>query len=337
MRGLQIYIKYTIGDRKLSNRDYSYQTYRLLNSAAKSKNVRYHSRLLDYCTQKYGFNGDQTYLAAVNFHDNLLERLAIQHKRTLLQIFLLNNDIVRYNQVLQEFHYTDATARSLVLNKMLRTDIFYTKEVNDHQRTDLFKKFQLGRFELQNIFRGREGSYVVVGNGPQLVGRGLGAFIDNHQTVIRFNEFETDGFEEDYGAKTDIWIVNKRLLADRELKRKRINVPTWVICSNNYEYKNNTYTTDLFEAYATEKKLAVIPPEVFQALIARLDCLPSSGMAFAYWAFSQAGAGLDGSKFLGFSHLMGKGFTSHYFRDTGQKDHIHQWQREKQIFQEICA
>lgn len=46
----------------------------------------------------------------------------------------------------------------------------------------------------------------VVGNGPSEIGKGLGAEIDSHDIVIRFNNYKTDGFEKDYGSRCDIWM-----------------------------------------------------------------------------------------------------------------------------------
>ena len=46
---------------------------------------------------------------------------------------------------------------------------------------------------------------VIVGSGPTLLGAGLGAKIDAVDIVIRFNRFETVGFEADVGTRTDIW------------------------------------------------------------------------------------------------------------------------------------
>lgn len=51
-------------------------------------------------------------------------------------------------------------------------------------------------------------SIAVVGNGPQELGKGKGYEIDSHDIVIRFNNFNTNGFEKDYGSKTDIFIRN---------------------------------------------------------------------------------------------------------------------------------
>ena len=45
----------------------------------------------------------------------------------------------------------------------------------------------------------------VVGNGPC---DGMGETIDDHATVIRFNNFVTDGFEQHVGRRTSLWVTN---------------------------------------------------------------------------------------------------------------------------------
>jgi len=50
-------------------------------------------------------------------------------------------------------------------------------------------------------------SIVLVGNGPSLRGSKLGKKIDEFDEVIRFNNLNIIGFEEDVGKKTTIWIT----------------------------------------------------------------------------------------------------------------------------------
>lgn len=49
-------------------------------------------------------------------------------------------------------------------------------------------------------------SIAVVGNGPSERGRGLGGEIDAHDIVIRINNYRTNGYERDYGRRTDVWM-----------------------------------------------------------------------------------------------------------------------------------
>lgn len=36
--------------------------------------------------------------------------------------------------------------------------------------------------------------------------RGGGADIDRHDVVVRFNNYVLEGFEQDYGTRTDVWL-----------------------------------------------------------------------------------------------------------------------------------
>ena len=46
---------------------------------------------------------------------------------------------------------------------------------------------------------------LLVGNGPSLIDGRLGAQIDSHAHVVRFNGWTVDGFERDAGTRTTLW------------------------------------------------------------------------------------------------------------------------------------
>jgi hypothetical protein len=54
----------------------------------------------------------------------------------------------------------------------------------------------------------------VVGNGPSLIGKGLGPKIDSFPNVIRINRFRTKGYENDVGSKTTGWHINENFGLD---------------------------------------------------------------------------------------------------------------------------
>lgn len=92
--------------------------------------------------------------------------------------------------------------------------------------------------ELKKILEGK--TIAIVGNGPSEMGKRKGAEIDNHDIVIRFNNYELKGFEQDYGSKTDIWC-----------------------CNLNHDIKNRC------EKY----KMVVLPEEVSHKFISKVDIL----------------------------------------------------------------
>lgn len=56
----------------------------------------------------------------------------------------------------------------------------------------------------ESLVKGK--NIALVGNGPSEMGRGLGGEIDAHDVVIRINNYRINGFERDYGSRTDIWV-----------------------------------------------------------------------------------------------------------------------------------
>lgn len=54
----------------------------------------------------------------------------------------------------------------------------------------------------------REHGIVVVGNGRSILGGGAGAAVDAFRHVLRFNDYEVDGFARDVGSRTSLWVVS---------------------------------------------------------------------------------------------------------------------------------
>jgi tetratricopeptide (TPR) repeat protein len=59
----------------------------------------------------------------------------------------------------------------------------------------------------------RQGTPVIIGNSPKVLGSGLGPRIDSFDRVIRLNDFQTLGHEADVGARTDLWFSSANRLA----------------------------------------------------------------------------------------------------------------------------
>lgn len=70
-------------------------------------------------------------------------------------------------------------------------DVF--ARLKDNHARHLFKTFLKGK------------SVAIVGNGPGEIGKSLGGEIDAHDVVIRINNHRLDGYEADYGTRTDVW------------------------------------------------------------------------------------------------------------------------------------
>lgn len=61
---------------------------------------------------------------------------------------------------------------------------------------------------------------ILIGNGPSALKNKCGKIIDQCSTVIRFNNFHIDGYEEYVGTKTDIWVVTIGYLFRKDIHWK---------------------------------------------------------------------------------------------------------------------
>lgn len=60
--------------------------------------------------------------------------------------------------------------------------------------------------ELKKLLDGR--TVALVGDSDGELGKNKGSEIDDHDIVIRFNNYRISGYSDDYGSKTDIWVRN---------------------------------------------------------------------------------------------------------------------------------
>ena len=85
---------------------------------------------------------------------------------------------------------------------------------------EMFKSLNLDRFFPEKpLFENQfYNSCAVVSSGGSLHKSGLGAFIDSHDIVLRFNNAPTENHENDVGKKTSIRIVNSQVVAKPQFK-----------------------------------------------------------------------------------------------------------------------
>lgn len=136
----------------------------------------------------------------------------IDNKFWLIYISLLceynqdNLSKILLTKYIDRYKLLDIEKFILVLE--LSKKLHYTNELIEQSfliKTTLDKSIENNIFE--NIIKGK--SVAVVGNGPQEIGKGKGKEIDSYDIVVRFNNFQLEGFEKDYGTKTNIWSNNR--------------------------------------------------------------------------------------------------------------------------------
>ena len=52
----------------------------------------------------------------------------------------------------------------------------------------------------------KQDSILIIANGESILNNDYGQFIDKHSVVARINNYQTKGFENQIGSKTDIWL-----------------------------------------------------------------------------------------------------------------------------------
>ncbi|WP_241651005.1 glycosyltransferase family 29 protein, partial [Rosenbergiella nectarea] len=108
--------------------------------------------------------------------------------------------LVKY---IEKHHHKDIENYPLVSS--LCVDLAITNE-NIRKSSFVLKSLYNNRSLLKEICSNKR--IALVGNGPSEIDTRNGEIIDKFDIVIRFNNFMTDGFEKDYGKKTDIWVRN---------------------------------------------------------------------------------------------------------------------------------
>jgi hypothetical protein len=182
----------------------------------------------------------------------------------------------------------------------------------------------------------------VVGNGPQQVDRGTGAEIDAHDIVIRFNNFRTDGYEKDYGKRTDIWVwgAGAGTLGDKERAiYKNVKLMMWGPEFGHFKIMEN-YCDWLYQTGM--KKIDHFPRDNFIELHGKLnlsiengDC-PSLGTTSIYFLLKSAKP--KSVDFYGFSFLenkSGANFAHYYEKGNESGYHPHDLDAESEFLRQL--
>lgn len=121
-------------------------------------------------------------------------------------------------------------------------------------------------------------NYCVVGNAPTELNKGLGNKIDSFQYVVRFNDYVINGFEKDYGTKTDIWIraTNDKVINTLQLKNQEKFSLILLRAESQANFKSRNYYKENNINYN------IIPIEYELELSNYIKGIPSTGLLFLY-------------------------------------------------------
>ena len=162
---------------------------------------------------------------------------------------------------------------------------------------------------LKNLIEGKR--IALVGNGPCEIGKNKGKEIDSHDIVIRFNNFKIEGYENDYGSKTDIWSCN--LNPDVEYKNNDFKLV--ILAENVFARGYNGY--DIFHKLTKNNvSICCFNEEQTYGLTKNMNYNPTFGYRLIYGLNNILGS-LDNVDFYGFNFLKEEKdkYTYHYFND----------------------
>ncbi len=178
-------------------------------------------------------------------------------------------------------------------------------------------------------------SIILVGNGSSLLGKGLGSQIDSFDEVVRFNNFELDGYTQDVGVKSTI--LARRSCDDVKLWPEEmfekiycfVTFCRWtsgmIQVANQLQghYSNaEIVTPDLCAKYG--KQIGLDQPNNEWASV---GALAMSHMLQSY----------EKVHICGFDHLKKneKGHSSHYFHKPPRDDRFHSGVKEKAFTEQL--
>ncbi len=174
-------------------------------------------------------------------------------------------------------------------------------------------------------------SVVLVGNGPGVLRGELGAAIDAHDEVIRFNAFKTVGLEQHAGRRTTLWsMFGQGKLPGDDVRPER------VIYTHAKKMPADALPYAPREVFGIPQKfLTKCRAEVRaysrrdEAGLERLLC--SSGLKVVLWLLHEHG--VKCISLAGFDHFTnGKGGQHHYWAKTTHDPREHDGEAEARMF-----
>ncbi len=186
-------------------------------------------------------------------------------------------------------------------------------------------------------------SIAIIGNGSSQVGKSSGQEIDSHDIVIRFNNFKTEGFEEDYGTKTDIWV--RGTASNDIINRLNYDQIKFVVWGADYSHfkvhfddlkemdklmKAGVCFTDLDNLIFLKKESGIV--------------FPTTGLLFIWYVYLAKGRSLQNVKLFGFGFLSEtvSPYNEHYFEkrnlvEAKKRSIVHDMEVEALFIQDLLV
>jgi len=151
-----------------------------------------------------------------------------------------------------------------------------------------------------------------VGNGPSLLGKKNGGDIDSSDIVIRMNNFQTKGFEDDVGNMLDIFLTNG--WNDVAVPDRSDFVEVWFSRRIGSSFLSARRACE----FLSGKFCSQVASQFLEEFEKQYDTLPSTGLCGLDMLLARDPAKV---KIFGFDHFENKNL--HYFDKSGVEHVTH--------------
>ena len=168
----------------------------------------------------------------------------------------------------------------------------------------------------------------IVGNAPNLLGKGKGALINKYQLVIRFTDFKITGFENDVGTKTNIWITGGA--KQTQIKKRSLSPNTIQLYLSPNQYTVATMSQFITKNLQMNPKGFIFYKDItFMRMIMKtFGIYPSTGLATIFILIAKFGK-VDT---IGFNFYQN---GIHYYNNKYVINSEHNWKKEYEIYNDL--
>mmetsp|Transcript_96 Transcript_96/g.212 ORF Transcript_96/g.212 Transcript_96/m.212 type:complete len:259 (+) Transcript_96:121-897(+) len=183
------------------------------------------------------------------------------------------------------------------------------------------------------------GNVVVIGNGPSVLEYRLGSVIDQFAEVVRFNEYQLQGFETHVGSRVTLWVTSAGHCAEllsaypERVSPVLVAIPYRRSATCTYQALRHTVARRLSPQQL--QRVSFVKESIARRLMVQHafnGTAPSSGLT-AIWHLLQ----IYHTVYLhGFDFFTQMGMRSmHYFSDDRYGKALHKGGLEKQIIESL--
>lgn len=276
-----------------------------------------------------------------NYYGDQIPILLLKFLKTINPVHISRNHpkLLAYISIIVKNHIDSELS---IVTSQLRGDAqdylewFYNKTAI-HINTsiaDISKNIQEYMFKSEQKFIEyiKNKNIIVIGNSPIEIGKNKGKLIDQFDIVIRFNNFVIDGYENDYGSKTNIWAISPSLSSI--ISREFHQFDYIVSCDAS------AYCSVLVRGVINQMKLLNIPffrIPTFEFMKKYQLRTFSLGITVLLYLVKYKNH-ISSLYCAGFSLKEQEDRVSHYFKgdpSLGKKLPFHRWSEEAEILNEL--